>query len=1694
MADAPSRYTSLPARFNGTGNFTEWSQRYRICCRANHWADDQALNRLPTLFEDAALAVWLSLSNADKADFETALAAMQRELAPEESVAFDLFSTRAWKSDLESLDTFAYSLRQLLEASQLHLDNGARESLLVSRFIAAMPPSLQTDLRKQRGDLQTLKDALRLAKRFYSIEGSLVGVTQSKSSPSSAKSPPQNPTAETSPDQLPSVQALKASLEPANNTDSNSVQVVNAVGDLVETLRHQQDLLVAFINRSTRPPEQAPAHRDQTPPGHLLNNQAPALPQQHPGYQQGYPQAYGRPPFRPRPTFKCDFCGIPGHRWRECRKRLRQQSFSAMGALPGGLPTMRPVQGPPGISPYGPPYYQWLNGGQPTALAGAVPAVGTPYPPHVGPRPENQQRSGFPGNGDGAAPQTYGVPSQLTHPQSMLKLLKISIDFSVSPPVLSLPAETISTPPQEALTTGNSPLPPLQVQSTVNVTKPPTSPPTPSQTSTSSSSPNLPATAKSIPSRLKIISVIRDAGWLTLFLTYNTETKKYGYTVEIADDAVPNITSKEYSRYGRRHQNMISPTAEQLKAADEIWSGWLAAGKAYRLPKNTNAKSIQNYYLVKGKRWRIVFTFLYVNNCLDGLYKKLPFRQSKIEDILTKIRTFKSHATLDVSDAFLCLAIGDNLASLTDTRVDHMDGSVATYRFRYLPYGVCLAPWALETAIGDILSKLGPDILRRATCLPAESGSLGVFIGSYMDDVVVAAHKDAILIIEKVRAKLQEMGFEVKDAKVVNIDAASETEVLGITIKILDGVKYFTLSKAKDKKWKEVMNDILKAVDITFQNVLTCVGSVPKHSVYDPWLRTLANKIQSLSSREKAQTKGDWDDTISPPLRDLVRRWLVYSISNDPLMIPLNIDPNSELTVFVDASKWAMGFVVYQRHAGKDVIIHKENSLFPDNRVPLNISFKEMLAIRYALSWILKIQTTTDTSFKIILYSDSQLCCSILTNNRVRNMPTATRNHLEILRREFAIVREMLTSISEFTILHTTGPNNPADALTRHSLLNVIVTNFPTTDYLSSTSQLPVAAYGWLPSSTTTTTGDGAVSKEESTVHAIFSTDDMPKPVSLDEIEYEQQSDRLLPQDDTHYIVINGILHRREPPQVPFISPNLRVRLLNLYHDGMGGAHLSAEKMHDSLRRHVYWPNMVEDCQWWYTTCGICQRNKPHLQRPSPLKTQVASYPLETVYADYLYIDGLPILVLTDKFTKFLCAYVVSNVRNTQPDGAITANYLLKYITTYGPCTYLFTDNGSHFRNQQVSRLLRAFNVQLLHSAPYAPYSHGQVERSNSTIIMMIRGFAERYSNWPDYLPLLVLAYNNTVHSTTQVAPAHALFGRPPSPYLITASQIPSKFGDVGSYVDTIGPKVNELYGYVRQHLKKKAIDRQQQHQRRTHAIDQKINASDRVWMWNPHGPTESSRKSKLAPKWLGPYTVKRFYEGTTTMVYLGTDDNKEIISHVNKIRPVTHPVRGPLRQGDDYDENAPPHLKPIGHEALTQSLPSHGGIEIFADESSDDDDVGRIDEEDGGGNQEDEDDVVNQPHGGVGEDQVQVQRGEDELRPEVVGNDDIVEHDGEHNSENDASDGTEATSEETPNNDEDTTDESQFDAVVKDNAGEAGETSSREFMSPSSRNGSENSALASVIDFPVLNQDELEDGQVRSRSGRVIHKPSRYR
>ncbi|WMV07713.1 hypothetical protein MTR67_001098 [Solanum verrucosum] len=64
-------------------------------------------------------------------------------------------------------------------------------------------------------------------------------------------------------------------------------------------------------------------------------------------------------------------------------------------------------------------------------------------------------------------------------------------------------------------------------------------------------------------------------------------------------------------------------------------------------------------------------------------------------------------------------------------------------------------------------------------------------------------------------------------------------------------------------------------------------------------------------------------------------------------------------------------------------------------------------------------------------------------------------------------------------------------------------------------------------------------------------------------------------------------------------------------------------------------------------------------------------------------------------------------------------------------------------------------------STAFHPQIDGQVERTIQTLKDMLRACVVDFKgNWGDHLPLIEFAYNNSYHSSIQMTPYEALYGR----------------------------------------------------------------------------------------------------------------------------------------------------------------------------------------------------------------------------------------------------------------------------------------------------------------------------------------------
>lgn len=91
-----------------------------------------------------------------------------------------------------------------------------------------------------------------------------------------------------------------------------------------------------------------------------------------------------------------------------------------------------------------------------------------------------------------------------------------------------------------------------------------------------------------------------------------------------------------------------------------------------------------------------------------------------------------------------------------------------------------------------------------------------------------------------------------------------------------------------------------------------------------------------------------------------------------------------------------------------------------------------------------------------------------------------------------------------------------------------------------------------------------------------------------------------------------------------------------------------------------------------------------------------------------------------------------------------------EFIARFGAPLEIHTDQGRNFQSDLFKAVCKLFGAPQTRTTPYHPASNGQVERSNRSLLQMIRCYINRDQTvWNEQLPLLLAAYRSTRHKST---------------------------------------------------------------------------------------------------------------------------------------------------------------------------------------------------------------------------------------------------------------------------------------------------------------------------------------------------------
>lgn len=706
---------------------------------------------------------------------------------------------------------------------------------------------------------------------------------------------------------------------------------------------------------------------------------------------------------------------------------------------------------------------------------------------------------------------------------------------------------------------------------------------------------------------------------------------------------------------------------------------------------------------------------------LNSVTHKDAFPLPRIEDSLTSLTKAEWYTTLDLASGYWQVELEER-----DKEKTAFTTPLGLFQFERMPFGLCNAPATFQRLMQRCL---GNQLTESALV--------------YLDDVVIFSPDFATHLhhLETVFQSLARYGLKLRPEKCQFF--RKEVKFLGHVVSG-QGVSPDPEKVTAVQEWNP---------PTTAKQVHSFLGFVGYYRRFIKDFAKIAKPLHELLVGRSRRQRGG-----SPPINWTNECEAAFqSLKQELLKAPIlaYADFTRPFTLYTDASHLGLGAVLAQEQDGQEkVIAYASRSLRPAERNDSNYSsFKlELLAMKWAIVekfkdylWGAKVTVITDNNPLVHLQTAKlaaveQRWAAQLANfdYTIKYRPGREHTNADVL--------------SRLPTPHT--EQESTEPTSEELLVGVVVA--PGTP----TETVPVG-WGWDPSRWK------KLQEQDDTLRLVRGylhrgwLPRGPEWVNLPETVKKllHHWRRLHLRDGVVCRNIKDSLTHETLQQVVVPADQTKA-LWEAYHSETG--HQGVERMMSLLRRGFYWSGMEETVNSWTQTCPRCVLRKAKPEPRAPLVPIVPKAPLNIVSMDFLTLSRPTdryqnILVITDLFTKY--AWAIPTADQT---AITTARALWNHvIQPFGCPETLHSDQGPNFKSKVISELCNLYGCRKSHTTPYHPQGNGVCERFNQTLLNLLGTLeAEKQNRWPEYLPGLVHAYNNSVHSSTGYAPTYLMFGR----------------------------------------------------------------------------------------------------------------------------------------------------------------------------------------------------------------------------------------------------------------------------------------------------------------------------------------------
>lgn len=714
--------------------------------------------------------------------------------------------------------------------------------------------------------------------------------------------------------------------------------------------------------------------------------------------------------------------------------------------------------------------------------------------------------------------------------------------------------------------------------------------------------------------------------------------------------------------------------------------------KGFIRPSTSSAASPTLYVPKKDGPDRLCIDYRNLNSITVKDRYPLPL----INELHDRLEGAKFFTSLDLRGAYNLVRMKEGEEWKTAFRTRY-----GLYEYLVMPFGLTNAPATFQRMINEQLHEY-----------------LDVFVVAYLDDILVYSKtkNDHIQHIKKVMDKLQKANLLLKLEKCKFHQ--EEVAFLG-----------FIVGRHGIRMNPDKVDAVLTwPVPGTVVQVQSFLGFA---NFYRRFIKNYSAIAKPLTELTKKDKDFEWSTAEQAAFDQLKKRF-----TEEPVLA--TYDPELETVLETDASDFALGACISQKHSGQLRPIAYHSRTFSPAELNYDVHDKELLAIVAACKqWRHYLEGAKHV---IQVWTDHKNLTSFTTT--------------KILNRRQVRWSEELSTLKLFITYRKGSENARADALSRRQ------------DYSGKPTERPRAILK-------ETQGGLEYNHELLATLAVLEDNELAQQIKAAYPRDECAARVLATQTQDFTVDNDGILRFKG---LVYIPSRMRKTFVEQQHSLPAHGHQGLSRTFDRISRDYYFPSMRKEVYEVLRGCDLCAKSKSERHAPYGLlqPPSVSTRAWESIAFDF--IVKLPpskepmtsavfdaIWVITDRNTKY--GYFVPYKESSNAKELAYA-FLKVVVSQHGLPKEIISDRDKLFTSKFWSSLMNQLGLNHKMSTAFHPQTDGQTERLNQTLEQYLRSYVNKeQDNWVELLPIAQFALNSAKNETTSVSPFFANYGFEPEAY-----------------------------------------------------------------------------------------------------------------------------------------------------------------------------------------------------------------------------------------------------------------------------------------------------------------------------------------